>query len=60
MTENFIERIDYALNDIKNMQMLFKQRYGEECPADKEIEEILKAAKSEHEILEQYRAIGTV
>lgn len=60
MTENFSERIENALNDIQKIQLLFKQRYGEECFADKEIEEVLKSAKSEHEELQQYRSIGTV
>lgn len=60
MSENFSERIENALNDIKNAQSLFKLRYGEECIADKEIEEVLKMAKAEHEEIQQYRAIGTV
>ena len=60
MTDNFSERIENALNDIQKMQLLFRQRYGEECPADKEIEEVLKIAKSEHEEIQQYRKIGTV
>lgn len=54
------ERIENALNDIQKIQLLFRQRYGEESLADKEIEEVLKIAKSEHEEIQQYRAIGTV
>lgn len=60
MTENFSERIENALNDIQKIQLLFRQRYGEECLADKEIEEVLKIAKEEHEEIQQYRVIGTV
>lgn len=60
MTENFSERIENALNDIQKIQAMFRQKYGEECLADKEIEEVLKIAKAEHEEIQQYRAIGTV
>jgi hypothetical protein len=60
MTENFSERIENALNDIQKIQIIFKQKYGEECLADKEIEKVLKIAKAEHEEVQQYRAIGTV
>lgn len=60
MTENFSERIENALNDIQKIQTIFRQIYGEECLADKEIEEVLKIAKVEHEEIQQYRAIGTV
>lgn len=60
MTENYSERIENALNDIQKIQTIFRQRYGEECLADKEIEEVLKIAKAEHEEIQQYRAIGTV
>lgn len=60
MTESFSERIENSLNDIQKIQLLFRKRYGEECLADKEIEEVLKIAKAEHEEIQQYRAIGTV
>lgn len=60
MTDNFSERIENALNDIQILQMLYRQKYGEECLTDKEIEEILKIVKAEHEEIRQYRAIGTV
>lgn len=60
MTENFLERIENALNDIQKIQTIFRQRYGEECLADKEIEEVLKIAKKEHEEIQQYRSIGAV
>lgn len=60
MTENYAERIENALNDIQKIQLLFRQRYGEECLADKEIGEVLKIAKAEREEIQQYRAIGTV
>lgn len=60
MRENYLERIENALNDIQKIQSMFRQRYGEECLADKEIEEVLKIAKAEHEEIQQYRAIGTV
>lgn len=60
MTENISERIDNAIEDIEKMQIIFRQIYGEECLADKEIEEVLKIAKEEHKELEQYRSIGTV
>ncbi len=60
MKENYSERIENALNDIQKIQSMFRQRYGEECLADKEIEEVLKIAKAEHEEIQQYRAIGTV
>ena len=57
MKENYSERIENALNDIQKIQSMFRQRYGEECLADKEIEEVLKIAKAEHEEIQQYRAI---
>lgn len=60
MTENFSERIENALNDIQKIQTMFRLKYGKECLADKEIEEVLKIAKAEHEEIQQYRAIGTV
>lgn len=60
MTKNFLERIENALNDIQKIQLLFRQQYGEECLADKEIEEVLKIAKAQHQEIQQYRAIGTV
>ena len=60
MTENFAERINNAINDIEKIQILFQQRYGEECILDKEIEEVLRIAKRKGEELEQYRKIGTV
>lgn len=60
MTENISERIENAIKDIEKIQIMFQQKYGEECLADKEIEEVLKIAKAEHEKLEQYRSIGTV
>ena len=60
MKENFSERIENALNDIQKIQLLFRQRYGEECLSDNEIEEVLKIAKKEHEEIQQYRSIGTV
>lgn len=60
MTENISERIENAIKDIENIQIMFRQKYGEECLADKEIEEVLKIAKAEHEELEKYRSIGTV
>lgn len=60
MIDNYLERIENTLNDIQKIQLLFRQRYGEECLADKEIEEVLKIAKVEHEEIQQYRAIGTV
>lgn len=52
MTENFSERIENALNDIQKIQTMFRHRYGEECFADKEIEEVLKIAKAKIEELE--------
>lgn len=60
MTQNVSERIDKAIKDIEKIQILFRQKYGEECLADKEIEEVLKIAKAEHEELQQYRSIGMV
>lgn len=60
MKDNVLERIDNAINDIEKIRLLFRQKYGEECIADKEIAEVLKIAKSEHEELLQYRSIGTV
>lgn len=61
MTENkaIEERIKNAINDIEKIQTLFMQNFGEECLADKEIAEVLQIAKAEHEVLQQYRAIGT-
>lgn len=60
MTKNYSERIENALNDIQKIQTIFRQRYQEECLADKEIEEVLKIARLEHEEIQQYQAIGTV
>lgn len=60
MTDDYSERIKNALNDIQMLQAMFKQKYGEECFADKEIEEVLKIAKKEHEELKQYRELGIV
>lgn len=60
MTDNLSKRIRRALNGIQEIRTLFKWKYGDECPADKEIEEVLKIAKTEHEEIQRYRAIGTV
>lgn len=54
MTENISEKIDNAIKDIEKIQIMFRQKYGEECLADKEIEEVLKIAKEEHEELERW------
>lgn len=55
MTDNITKRIDKSIGDIENIQRLFKEKYGEECIADKEILEVLKIAKSEHEELLRWR-----
>lgn len=60
MTKNILERINNAIKDIKNIQILFQQTFGEECLADKEIEDVLEIVKVEHEELQQYCSIGTV
>ncbi len=60
MTKNYSERIENALNDIQKIQTIFRQRYQKECLADKEIEEVLKIARLEHEEIQKYRAIGTI
>lgn len=60
MMDNILEKIEAAIEDIEKIQILFEQTFGEECPADKEIAEALKIAKTEHKELEQYRSIGTV
>lgn len=60
MKDNISERIDNAIEDIEKMKTMFRQKYGEESILDKEIGEVLKISKAEHEKLEQYRSIGTV
>lgn len=55
MEDKIAEKINEAIKDIENIQILFKQKYGEECLADKNILEVLKTAKAEHEELVRWR-----
>ena len=60
MPDIVAKRISDAIEDIERIIMLFRQRYGRESFADREISAVLKTAEKEHKELMEYRKLGTV
>lgn len=60
MADIISKRISDAIKDIEKIRELFRQRYGRDSSADREISAVLKTAGEEHKELMKYRALGTV
>lgn len=60
MADIISKRISDAIKDIEKIRVLFRQRYGRDSDADKEISAVLKIARREHKELMKYRVLGTV
>ena len=60
MSDIVLKRISDAIEDIERIRMLFRQKYGRESCADREISAVLKTAEKEHRELMKYQAFGTV